>query len=455
MRLFGTNGIREVVGDRLTPEFATRFATAVATICPVGPPIALGWDGRTASPALARIVSGTLVLMGHRVVELGILPTPAIQWSVPRVGAQLGIIITASHNPPEFDGFKCIAADGLEATRETEIRLEQAMSAPPPRSAPFDRLGSSRHDEGGAARYLEGILERVDAPTIVARHFVVVLDCANGASAVTSPELLRRLGCQVVTLNGHIDGTFPGRPSEPTEANLTHLARTVPAVGADLGIAHDGDADRAAFVDATGRFVPGEKILALLARDRLRRGRGGVIVTPVTGSRAVEDLARELGGQVVYTRVGSPSVTHAMQERSALFGGEENGGLIFPELHLARDGAMTAAAVLDLLAHEGRPLAESLAGLPSYTMVKLKLPLPTDRREELLTGLTRALAAPGAEIVALDGVKSVRPDGWVLVRPSGTEPLLRVFAEAKEPARAQALAEEGRRAVEVALAGLV
>ncbi len=452
MRRFGTNGIREIVGSPLSPEYATAFASAVSAVFPVGAPIAVGWDGRTSSPGLVHVVVGTLLLRGHRVIELGLLPTPAIQYSVPRTGSQLGVIVTASHNPPEFNGFKCVAADGLEIPRTVEERIESAMEAPRAPSATYDRLGSSIRDDGGVDRYLAGILQRIDAARVARRKLRLVLDCANGASVVTSPALLHRLGARVASLNGHIDGTFPGRPSEPTEANLSDLLRTVPSVGAELGIAHDGDADRAAFVDARGRFVPGEKILTLLARDRVARAGSGIVVTPVTGSRAVEEAIAPFGGKVMYTRVGSPSVTHAMQESGAVFGGEENGGLIFPEHQLARDGAMTAAALLDLLAREERPLDQLVEGLPRYSMVKLKVDCPISVRDQVLERLTAELRAEWPEIVTLDGVKAIGPDAWILVRPSGTEPLIRIFAEARDAAEAQRLAEDGRRRVEAAAA---
>ncbi|MCI4358151.1 MAG: phosphoglucosamine mutase [Thermoplasmata archaeon] len=451
MRWFGTNGIREVVGGALTPGFATTFARALGSTFPPGRPIAVGWDGRTSSLPLARIVEGTLVLAGHHVIRLGLLATPAIQYSVPRVGAQLGVIVTASHNPPEFNGFKCIGSDGLEVPREVEESIESAMGSGPCGSARFDELGSSVRDALGGPRYVEGILAIVDRPAIARRGFTVVLDCANGASVATSPELLRRLGCRTVTLNGHLDGTFPGRRSEPTETNLADLRRVVPAVGADLGIAHDGDADRAIFVDSSGRYLPGEKILALLGRDRVRRQGGGVVVTPVSGTRALEDAIRPLGGEVVYTRVGSPSVTREMQRRSAVFGGEENGGLVFPEFQLARDGAMTAAAMLDYLARTSLSISEAVADLPEYTMVKLKVDCPTDRSSAVLKALADAYQTQRAELVLIDGIKALFSDGWVLLRPSGTEPLIRIFAEAKDPGRARALAEEGKRRVESAL----
>ena len=451
MRLFGTNGIREVVGETLTAPFVTRVAGAIAAQFSPGKPILVGMDGRTSSPAFARIVSGTLALAGHDVIEIGVLPTPAIQYSVPRLGAQLAVIVTASHNPREFNGIKCIAADGLEVSRATEEAIEAAVAEDRGAAVPYDRIGEVSVRADGARRYVDGILAQVDVERIRARKFNVVLDCGNGASVPTSPALLRRLGCRVVTLNGHLDGTFPGHLSEPTEENVADLRRTVPAVGADLGIAHDGDADRAVFVDATGRYVPGEEILTLLGQDAAQRHPGGVVVTPVSASQSLEDAVTAAGGSVVYTRIGSPVVTHELQARHGIFGGEENGGLIFPEFQLARDGGMTAAAVLDLLARRKQSLADALVGLPRYSLVKVKEPVPAAIRDEVLERVTARLREGSERVVTIDGVKVFRDGGWVLVRASGTEPLFRVFAESKDPVRARALSKAGVDALRAAV----
>ncbi len=442
-RLFGTNGIREVVGEKFTPAFVERVAGAIGTLAPVPSRYVVGWDGRTSSPAFARLVGATLSLAGHRVIEVGLLPTPAIQYLVPRLAAEFGVVVTASHNPPEFNGIKCIASDGLEIPRAVEERIEEAVEAPAGPGAPFDRIGVVSAHASGAEEYVRGILDRVDRARIVRRQYSVVLDVGNGASAVTSPALLRELGCRVRTLNGHIDGTFPGRLSEPTEANVQDLLRAVVAFGADLGIAHDGDADRAVYVDRQGCYVPGETMLALLARDAVRRAGGGVVVSPVTTSQSLEDAVRPYGGEVVYTRVGSPNVTREMQRRHAVLGGEENGGTIFPTFQLARDGAMSAAAVLDLMAAAERPLDELLEDVPRYAVVREKMPCPVDRRAPAIEEAAQILARGATRVERIDGVKIFRTDGWILLRPSGTEPLLRVFAEAKAPERARALAEEG------------
>jgi len=443
VRLFGTNGIREVVGGPLTAPFVTSIVGAIGHVLPPGLPIVVGWDGRTASPAMARLASGTLALAGHQVIEVGVLPTPAVQYNVVKLQAQFGVILTASHNPPEFDGIKCISGDGLEATRSVEEAIERSVADGTGAAVPFDRVGDIRTDSEGARRYVEGILQQVDSAAIARRKLTVVLDCGNGASVPTSPTLLRRLGCRVITINGHLDGTFPGHLSEPTEANLADLRATVPAVGAHLGIAHDGDADRAVFVDHAGNYLPGERILTLLAREFVRRAHGGVVVTPVSASQSVEDAVRPLGGEVVYTRVGSPVVTREMLARHALFGGEENGGLIFPSFQLARDGAMTAAAVLDLMARHEVTLADAVRDLPVYSLIKEKVGCPIERREEVLRRVTAEVIRAGDRVLTLDGVKVFRSDGWILLRPSGTEPLIRVFAEARDEPTARRLAHEG------------
>jgi phosphomannomutase / phosphoglucomutase len=453
-RLFGTNGIREVVGQTFTAPFAMRVASAIASVVPVGAPIAVGRDGRTSSPAFSHLVASTLSLAGHHVIDLGLLPTPAIQYSVPRVGAQLAVIVTASHNPPEFNGLKCIGSDGLEVPRTTEEAIEAAVERGVAPAAPFSRIGPVVSDPGGAERYIAGILGSVDRSRIAARRYSVVLDCGNGASVPTSPEILRRLGCRVVTLNGHIDGAFPGRPSEPTEAALVDLCRVVPNVKADLGIAHDGDADRAVAVDAAGHYVPGEQMLGLLARDAVERHGGGTVVLPVSASQAVEDAVAPLGGVVVYTRVGSPSITREMQVRNAVFGGEDNGGLVFPSFQLARDGAMAAAALLDLLARTDRPLSELLATVPRYPLVREKVACPVELRDKVLARVAAEMQPLAKSLLTIDGIKAYFEGGWVLLRPSGTEPIFRISAESRDPGRARALANLGLEHVRNALRSL-
>jgi phosphomannomutase/phosphoglucomutase len=454
VRLFGTNGIREVVGSRLTPPMVTRISQAISRQVPLGATVAVGRDGRTSSEAFAGVVAGTLATEGRRVVDLGLLATPAFQYNIPRVKAAMGVIVTASHNPAEFNGIKLIAADGLEVPRSVEEAVEQDVAGAEKPSAPFDRIGEIVRDAQGPSRYVDGILSVVDREAIRARGFTVALDCGNGASAASSPALLRALGCRVTALNANVDGLFPSHPSEPTEANLAAIARAVPALGADLGIVHDGDADRAVFIDGSGQFIPGERVLALMAREMVRRHPHGVVVTPVSSSRVVEEQVHQNGGELVYTRIGSPTVTRTMVERTAIFGGEENGGLIFPQHQYARDGAMTAAAVLELLATSRTSLADAFRDIPVYAMRKEKIPCPQALVGTVLEGLRVSLSAGADQVVTIDGVKVYRGKSWILVRPSGTEPLLRVFAEADTPSAADALIKEAMETAQKLIAGL-
>jgi phosphomannomutase/phosphoglucomutase len=269
----------------------------------------------------------------------------------------------------------------------------------------------------------------------------VLLDCGNGASSITSPTLLHRLGAQYVTLNATMDGTFPAHDSEPTEANVQGLVQGVKAVGAELGVAHDGDADRSVFVDEAGRYVPGEKILTLIAREVIKAQGGGVVVTPVTSSDSVAEAVAPFGGTVVYTRVGSPVVSRIMKEKRGAIGGEENGGLILAEHQIARDGAMTLAKVLEILTVSGQPLSELIRSLPPYHLVKEKVRCPVALRGKLLEALPEILdTTHSSEVTTLDGIKVRTSTGWVLVRPSGTEAICRIFAESREVSLATDLA---------------
>ncbi len=447
-RLFGTNGIRGVVGKDMTADLAVRVGRAVGTFFEGGL-VALARDTRLSGPMLSRAVAAGLMAAGCDVIDLGVLPTPAAQYYVHERGdLRGGVVITASHNPREFNGIKAIDALGMEMRREDEERIEALYFEDRSRSVDWSAVGSLRQDATAADRYLDGILAKVDAEAIRKRAFTVVADPGNGAGCVTTPFLLRALGCRVLTLNGQPDGAFPGRPPEPTEDHLGDLKRLVPEAHADLGVAHDGDADRAIFLDERGAFLYGDRSLALLARAALRK-RAGVVVTPVSTSSLLDDVVREAGGTVLRTKVGSPIVARAMFESGAAFGGEENGGVIFPEHQFCRDGAMALAKMLELLAHEAKPLSALVAALPAYSLRKASVEVPLERREEVLRALVALVA--DRTVDTIDGVKIHEPDGWVLVRPSGTEPVFRVYAEARTPARAEALASEGVELVRRAL----
>jgi len=438
-RLFGTNGIRGVVGEDMTVDLALRVAKAVGSFLGPGP-VAIGRDTRTSGPMLRDAAVAGLLATGHDVVDAGVLPSPALQYFVLAHRFAGGVIVTASHNPAEFNGIKVLDPKGMELSRPEEEAIEERFFQERFALAEWKAVGQLRADVTAIGAYLQGILSRVDVEAIRARRFRVVVDCGNGASCGTSPALLSRLGCDVVSLNGHPDGAFPGRPPEPVRENLAALLRQVRESKADLGVAHDGDADRAIFVDERGEFVLGDRSLALVAREEVAR-KGGVVVTPVSSSQCLEEVVRAAGGSVRYTKVGAPLVARAMYETGATFGGEENGGMIFPEHQFCRDGAMTLAKVLEILARRRKALSALLAELPAYSNVKTSVRYPPAERDAIIARL-KALAA-GLRVDDIDGIKVHYDDGWVLVRASGTEAIFRIFAEARTEARAAALAKEG------------
>ncbi len=436
-----------VVGRELTPPLLVDVAGAVAEFLGGEGTVLLAHDFRTTSPGIARILGGTLAVHGLDVVEMGAMPTPCLQFNVRALDARLGLTVTASHNPTEFNGVKFTGPDGTELTREEEERIEAAVAARHAPAIDWRRARTPVSDTQGIRRYVRSIRSHVDPAGIAARGLRVVLDPGNGTSAVTSPALLRELGANVSTLHAQPDGFFPGRPSEPNDANLGDLKKAVLQFGADVGVAHDGDSDRAAFVDERGRFVPGEVALALFAQYVLARHPGGTVVTSVTSSSCVRDVVDRAKGRLVITRSGSLPVARAAIDQHAVFAGEENGGYYWPEHQVARDGPMSSARMLELLARAKRPLSELLAELPRYTVVKSNVPLARELRAPVVSAVTRALGDQGAELSTLDGVKAFFQDGWVLVRPSGTEPLCRIFAESRDEHRARELLDLGRNLV--------
>ncbi|MEE9163367.1 MAG: phosphoglucosamine mutase [Thermoplasmata archaeon] len=438
-RLFGTNGIRGVVGEEMTPALAHRVGRAAGFLWQ-GQPVAVGNDTRTSGPMLkAALISG-LTAAGCQVSDLGAAPSPGVQLYVKEHDVVGGVIVTASHNPREFNGLKVLDAEGMELPRTTEEEIERLYFENAFEAPSWDTVGEVYPVRGANRRYRDAILEQVDREAIRKRRFRVVLDCANGASSFTSPYVLESLGCQVVTLNAQPDGTFPGHPPEPRPEHLEEMTALVEEAGADLGAAHDGDADRVIFSDEKGVYVYGDRSLALVSSHMVAKAGGGIVVTPVSSSSCVEDAVQEAGGQVVYTPVGAPLVARKMLELHATFGGEENGGLIFPNHQYARDGALGLAVMLEILASGEATLSDRLRRIPTYHLVKGRWPCPPESRDDVMAALAQRVA--DRKVDRTDGLKVYYKTGWVLVRPSGTEAIIRVFSEGKTPEEAQGLYDE-------------
>jgi len=436
-RLFGTNGIRGVVNhDEMNGELALGIGMAWGSYLKRAakkPNIAIGTDARLSNHMLKSAIIAGFLATGCDVVDVGLVPTPTLQFTVKERSFDSGAMITASHNPPQYNGIKGIAQDGTEFSKDVEEEIERLYFSQQYNLSEWRNVGALSTWDGAIDLYLNGILSIVDVPRIKKQRLHVVLDCGNGAGSLVAPILLKKLGCRVTELNCTPDGTFPGRPSEPTPEHLTVLMKTVREVGASFGVGLDGDADRAIFIDEQGTYVWGDRSLSLIGKYITQENKGGIAVTPVTTSTCFEDVIHQNAGTVVYTKVGSPIVAREMMQRHAIFGGEENGGLIFPEMQYCRDGAMSLAEMAEILSKQNRPLSELLARIPSYEMYKAKIPCPHEKKERIMNLIAEEMRN-NSDIVRIDqtdGIKLFLKNGWVLLRPSGTEPIFRVYVETK------------------------
>ncbi len=437
-RLFGTFGVRRIANQELTPEFASKLAAAYGTL--VNGTVAVGGDPRTSTEMIKHSVIAGLLSSGCNVIDLGILPTPAVQFAV-RNYYDGGIMITASHNPPKYNGLKFVDSDGIGIPEEMEIKIEDMFFNENPDRVSWNEIGEIFANSGIINEYVENVFNRVDRDVIKNANLKVIVDCGSGAACFTTPYLLRKLGCEVTTMNCQPDGFFPGRNPEPTEENLEELREVVKATDADLGIAHDGDADRTICIDEKGDFVFGDKTFALVEKDMLIENGGGIIVTTVATSAAIYDIADEYGGEVIATRVGDLLVARELKDRNGLFGGEENGGLIFPDFVYGRDAALSTAKIVEIIAKEGKPLSELIDGLPKYCSAKMKVECPDNLKKDVMKKIVDATCE--YEVDTKDGVKILTDEGWVIIRPSGTEPIFRCFSEAENEDDANKMAEWG------------
>ena len=444
MKVFGSSGTRGAANVDLTPEFAVRVAKAAGSVWGADR-VAVGRDTRTTGPMLQAAAVSGLESVGATVDRLGVVPTPALQAYAEREGVP-GVMITASHNPPTDNGIKLVGPGGVELSVGDLERVEHAFSTGTVEAADWDGVGEDRHVDGARERYVEGLLEAVDRERIADADLTVALDPGHGAGSLTSPEFFRRLGCRVVTVNAYPDGRFPGRDPEPVEANLGDLKRLVQASDADVGVAHDGDADRAVFVDETGEYVEGDAALAALADAELDAG--DVAVSAVNVSQRLVDVVEEAGARLELTPIGSTHILTRIRELQAAdehvpVGGEGNGGIVFPDYRLARDGAYTAARFLEVVA--ARPASEVVAPYDAYHNVRRSVHYDGPGERESLIGAAEGFANESEEedgnISTIDGFRVDFGDAWVLARASGTEPLVRIYAESKDPERAESLAE--------------
>ena len=451
-KLFGTNGIRGVVNEDMNTDLALNIGKSWGTLLKKTlkkPRVAIGTDARFSNHMLKSAISAGLVATGCDVIDVGLIPTPTLQYAVREKGYDSGVIITASHNPPHFNGIKGVAHDGTEFTKDVEDKIEKIYFEKSYKLVDWKNVGMISFWDGAIELYINGILKAVDVKAIKNKKYHVVLDCGNGAGSLVTPILLEKLGCKITKLFCEPDGTFPGHNSEPLPENLNDLIKKVPQVGADLGVAQDGDADRAIFVDEKGIYIWGDKTLALSAKYATKDN-GGIAVTPVTTSSCFDDVVNANNGKVIHTAVGSPIVARVMIEKKSVFGGEENGGLIFPEMQYCRDSAMSIAKILEIMAKHNKKLSELIDEIPKYEVFKTKMPCPNDKKEIVMNTLARQTKNDIniLKVDETDGVKLYLKDGWVLMRPSGTEPIFRVYAESKDKKIAENIASYYKKITE-------
>lgn len=441
MHVFGSSGVRGVAGEELTPQDAMQVAQAAGSVWATDTDrVAIARDTRTTGRTYENAATSGFTGLGFDVDRLGIVPTPGLQAYCETEGVP-GLMVTASHNPPAYNGIKLIGADGVELSRATLDEVERALAAEPSHAS-WDRMGTERRVERARRDYKAGILDSVDRERIAEADLTVVVDPGHGAGALVSPDLFRELGCTVHTVNAQPDGHFPGRNPEPVAATLGDLRSYVRATDADLGIAHDGDGDRAMFVDERGEHIDGSATFAALAAAELEEGDG--IVSAVNVSQRIVDVVEAAGATLSLTPIGSTYIVSRIKEHQAegthvAIAGEGNGGILFPDYRIARDGGYTAARLCELLADH--TASELVAPYDDYYNVRRNLHVNDESaREAMLAGIETHATEAAADLDTTDGWRLDYGDGWVLARPSGTEPVVRVYAEARTPERAEELA---------------
>ena len=423
-KLFGTNGVRGIFSEDFNLEFIHDLVLSIGTYFGHGK-ILVGYDGRNSSPLIAKIVCSALNFIGIDCHLTGLVPTPCLEFAVKKLGYNGGIMITASHNPPEYNGIKPVASDGVEISREDEAIIEQIY---------FEKKWNNQNKNWGTTEnnfrsidvYINGILTQVDGTRIKSRKFKIVLDLGNGAQSATAQKLCAELGCNIITINEKIDGNFPGRGSEPTPNNLQELSKTVLENEADIGIAFDGDGDRSIFCDNKGILLSGDQSALLLSDYLLDKNPKSKVVTCLNSGNLINEIVAENNSTLIRTKVGSVEVSRKMVSEDALVGFEENGGFMYGKHNYVRDGGMTLALMLDLLSNTDHTLSDEIANLPQSFTTKDKILCSKDDVNNIITHLLDEFSNSDTT----DGLKIVIDEkNWVMIRPSGTEPIVRIYAE--------------------------
>ncbi len=444
----GVSGIRGVVGRGMTPQVALNFTSAFVTYLRgqglEHPKILLARDTRPTGDMMRHAILSGLIAGGAQVLDLGIATTPTLQYAIPFHRADGAICITASHNPVEWNALKFFAPSGMyldkaQGQQVLDLANEADEGKPNFTFAMWEGMGRVDADEGATSRHLRGVLDYIDAEAIRARKFKVVLDGCCGAGNVISPQLIRELGCELIHINADLSGHFP-HPPEPLNENLAQLAQAVKAHHADIGFAHDADADRVAMVTDEGEPIGEDYSLVWAVAHVLKHRRQGPVVTNLSTTMAVEAVARTFGCEVFRAPVGDVNVSAMMRDENAVIGGEGNGGVIMPDFQFGRDGIAALGLTLESLALSGLSASEFNRTLPRFSISKGTVQFEVGANRERFKRLSDWLKSreKAASCDERDGLKLLweqkgEVTAWAHIRPSGTEPFVRVICEARTP----------------------
>ena len=447
-KLFGTSGVRGIVNEFLTPELALKVGMAAASVSKAKKAL-VATDTRVTGPLIeAALVSG-LTACGVNTCKIGVVPTPVLAYLTKTLAADVGFMITASHNPPQYNGIKIFRNDTLSYTDELQNAVEKRIAEGNFELASWRAIGETTSSEE-SRRYLD--MARTAAK--LKKKWRVVADPGCGAAFKVAPTLLREAGCEVISLNANPDGFFPARSSEPTKESLAGLSKVVKAVDADMGVGFDGDSDRVAFIDDKGAFVDFDHALAAYSSYAARKNKGGTIVTTVEASMCVERMVEAAGGKVVRTKVGDVYVSEEIQRIGAIFGGEPCGAWVHPAYHYCPDGPLSAVLFLNALEDTGKSMSEFIGEVPLFITLREKVKCENDLKSSVLASIEKNMkqAFPAfKDYSTVDGVRIAVKEGWLLIRPSGTEPLIRVTVEGESLEAARDIMERGKAVIQSAL----
>ena len=449
--MVSVSGVRGTVGGTLTPGVACEFACAFGTLVGAGKTATLARDTRPSGPMLRSAVAAGLVASGLSVIDLGVVTTPGAALMTAKLQAAGGAVITASHNPAPYNGIKFLQPTGTALTADQAQELRRLWEGRAFKLADADHQGSESMELRTHGFHVDAVCAVIDAKPIAARRFKVVVDSVNGAGGTVTPMLLGRLGCELAHINAEPTGRF-AHPPEPVEENLAQLCQAVRKHRADVGFAQDPDADRLAIVDENGRFIGEEYTLALSAAFVLRH-RKGKLATNLVTSRMIDDIAAAAGGQVVRAPTGEANVVEAILREGCIFGGEGNGGSIEPRVVAVRDSLVSIAYVLQYMAETNKTVSQLVAEIPRYTMIKTKFPCSPGAAAQVAAETHKAFTSRAdAQFNTIDGLRIDLPEGWVSVRASNTEPIMRIMAEARDAAVAGDLVDRVRKIADAAIA---